>query len=186
MAFPPATKRASSTRSVKRSTPPISATCGAQLVGRITGNGRREFYFYAAEPGELDRVGRECHEGFRGLHIRDRQHFPARVGAVPQCCIPPRPISSACRTDVCSRRWRSRVTCTRFRARLIIGCTSAMKLRARPAARRWRRSNFAIEDEGMAEEDGGDMPLRAGGVARRQRGHAHHQRHHARAAAPGR
>ena len=32
----------------------ISATCGAQLVGRITGAGRREFYFYAAEPGELD------------------------------------------------------------------------------------------------------------------------------------
>jgi Family of unknown function (DUF695)/Regulator of ribonuclease activity B len=31
----------------------VSATCGAQLVGRITGNGRREFYFYAAEPGEL-------------------------------------------------------------------------------------------------------------------------------------
>jgi regulator of RNase E activity RraB len=32
----------------------ISATCGAQLVGRITGAGRREFYFYATEPGELD------------------------------------------------------------------------------------------------------------------------------------
>ncbi len=32
----------------------ISATCGAQLVGRITGTGRREYYFYAAEPGELD------------------------------------------------------------------------------------------------------------------------------------
>lgn len=31
----------------------VSATCGAQLVGRITGSGRREFYFYAAEPGEL-------------------------------------------------------------------------------------------------------------------------------------
>ena len=31
----------------------ISATCGAQLVGRVTGNGRREFYFYGAEPGEL-------------------------------------------------------------------------------------------------------------------------------------
>jgi len=31
----------------------VSATCGAQLVGRITGNSRREFYFYAAEPGEL-------------------------------------------------------------------------------------------------------------------------------------
>ena len=33
----------------------VSATCGAQLVGRITGNARREFYFYAAEPGELPR-----------------------------------------------------------------------------------------------------------------------------------
>src|SRR5215831_17958027 len=31
----------------------IAATCGAQLVGRVTGSGRREFYFYAAEPGEL-------------------------------------------------------------------------------------------------------------------------------------
>jgi regulator of RNase E activity RraB len=31
----------------------ISATCGAQLVARITGAGRREFYFYASEPGEL-------------------------------------------------------------------------------------------------------------------------------------
>jgi regulator of RNase E activity RraB len=32
----------------------ISAGCDGQLVGRVTGNGRREFYFYAAEPGELD------------------------------------------------------------------------------------------------------------------------------------
>jgi regulator of RNase E activity RraB len=32
----------------------ISAICAAQLVGRITGGGRREFYFYATEPGELD------------------------------------------------------------------------------------------------------------------------------------
>ena len=32
----------------------VSANCDAQLVGRITGAGRREFYFYAAEPGELD------------------------------------------------------------------------------------------------------------------------------------
>jgi hypothetical protein len=31
--------------------PPI---CGAQLVGRITVSGRREFYFYGEEPGELD------------------------------------------------------------------------------------------------------------------------------------
>jgi len=32
----------------------VSVTCGAQLVGRITGAGRREFYFYATEPGDLD------------------------------------------------------------------------------------------------------------------------------------
>jgi hypothetical protein len=31
----------------------VSAGCGAQLVARITGAGRREFYFYGAEPGEL-------------------------------------------------------------------------------------------------------------------------------------
>lgn len=32
----------------------VSALCGAQLVGRITGAGQRDFYFYAAEPGPLD------------------------------------------------------------------------------------------------------------------------------------
>jgi hypothetical protein len=31
----------------------VGATCGAQLVARVTGAGRREFYFYATEPGEL-------------------------------------------------------------------------------------------------------------------------------------
>lgn len=31
----------------------VAPACGAQLVGRVTGSGRREFYFYAAEPGEL-------------------------------------------------------------------------------------------------------------------------------------
>jgi hypothetical protein len=32
----------------------IAPACGAQLVGRVTGAGRREFYFYAEEPGPLD------------------------------------------------------------------------------------------------------------------------------------
>jgi hypothetical protein len=31
----------------------VSPVCGAQLVGRITGSGRREYYFYGEEPGEL-------------------------------------------------------------------------------------------------------------------------------------
>jgi hypothetical protein len=42
----------------------VSATCGAQLVGRITGNGRREFYFYAAEPGELTTSVANAMKGF--------------------------------------------------------------------------------------------------------------------------
>jgi hypothetical protein len=32
----------------------VPPACGAQLVGRITGSNRREFYFYGEEPGELD------------------------------------------------------------------------------------------------------------------------------------
>jgi hypothetical protein len=32
----------------------VSGDCDAQFVGRITGSNRREFYFYAAEPGALD------------------------------------------------------------------------------------------------------------------------------------
>ncbi len=32
----------------------IDPLCGAQLVGRITGQNRREYYFYGSEPGELD------------------------------------------------------------------------------------------------------------------------------------
>lgn len=32
----------------------VSAACAAQMVGRITGAGRREFYFYGEEPGPLD------------------------------------------------------------------------------------------------------------------------------------
>jgi regulator of RNase E activity RraB len=44
----------------------ISATCGAQLVGRITGAGRREFYFYAAEPGALEEAAAQCMKSFEG------------------------------------------------------------------------------------------------------------------------
>jgi hypothetical protein len=42
----------------------ITATCGAQLVGRITGGGRREFYFYAEEPGPLDEAVRNALQSF--------------------------------------------------------------------------------------------------------------------------
>jgi uncharacterized protein (TIGR01619 family) len=32
----------------------LSATCGAQYVGRITGGGRRQFFYYAGDPAGLD------------------------------------------------------------------------------------------------------------------------------------
>src|SRR5688572_33023734 len=44
----------------------ISATCGAQMVGRITGAGRREFYFYSEEPGPLDEAVRTAMNSFPG------------------------------------------------------------------------------------------------------------------------
>ena len=42
----------------------ISPSCGAQLVGRITGAGRREFYFYGEEPGPLDEAVRNAMKNF--------------------------------------------------------------------------------------------------------------------------
>ena len=42
----------------------VSATCGAQLVARVTGGGRREFYFYATEPGELQSAAASAMKGF--------------------------------------------------------------------------------------------------------------------------
>jgi hypothetical protein len=44
----------------------IAPTCGAQLVGRITGSKRREFYFYAAEPGELEATVARAMQPFEG------------------------------------------------------------------------------------------------------------------------
>ena len=42
----------------------VSAACGAQLVGRITGGGRREFYFYGEEPGPLDQAVSQAMKAF--------------------------------------------------------------------------------------------------------------------------
>jgi hypothetical protein len=42
----------------------VSAACGAQMVGRITGAGRREFYFYGEEPGPLDEAVTQSMKSF--------------------------------------------------------------------------------------------------------------------------
>jgi hypothetical protein len=44
----------------------VAVTCGAQLVARITGSGRREFYFYAEEPGELQAAAASALNSFEG------------------------------------------------------------------------------------------------------------------------
>jgi len=44
----------------------VSVACGAQLVARVTGTGRREFYFYAEEPGELQAAAASALNSFEG------------------------------------------------------------------------------------------------------------------------
>ena len=53
----------------------ISALCGAQLVGRITGGGRREFYFYSVEPGELDNAAASAMKAFETYRYKTGSSF---------------------------------------------------------------------------------------------------------------
>jgi len=53
----------------------LSVTCGAQLVGRITGAGRREFYFYAAEPGAVDEAAKNAMQSFAGYAFETGSAF---------------------------------------------------------------------------------------------------------------
>ena len=53
----------------------VSATCGAQMVARITGNGRREFYFYAEEPGELQTLAAGAMKEFPGYKYESGSTF---------------------------------------------------------------------------------------------------------------
>jgi hypothetical protein len=53
----------------------ILPVCGAQLVGRITGSGRREFYFYGEEPGELDAAVARAMRPFEGYQFQSGSSF---------------------------------------------------------------------------------------------------------------
>jgi hypothetical protein len=53
----------------------IPPVCGAQLVGRITGSGRREFYFYAEEPGELDAALERVMQAFPDYRFQSGSKF---------------------------------------------------------------------------------------------------------------
>jgi hypothetical protein len=51
----------------------IAPACDAQMVGRITGASRREFYFYAAEPGGLDGAAAQAMQRY--------EHYPFETGS---------------------------------------------------------------------------------------------------------
>lgn len=53
----------------------IPAACGAQLVGRITGANRREFYFYGEEPGELEAAVARAMQPFEGYAFESGSTF---------------------------------------------------------------------------------------------------------------
>jgi hypothetical protein len=47
----------------------LSAACGAELLGRITGDRRREFYFYAATPDGFDNAVKSAKANFAGYRV---------------------------------------------------------------------------------------------------------------------
>jgi hypothetical protein len=53
----------------------ISTACSAQLVGRITGSRRREFYFYAAEPGGLEEAAAQAMQPFESYRYHTGSAF---------------------------------------------------------------------------------------------------------------
>jgi regulator of RNase E activity RraB len=53
----------------------VSPVCGAQLVGRITGSNRREFYFYGEEPGEFDAAVERALKPFEGYEVESGSTF---------------------------------------------------------------------------------------------------------------
>jgi len=53
----------------------IPPVCGAQLVGRITGSNRREFYFYGEEPGELEMAAERAMKPFESYGFQTGSAF---------------------------------------------------------------------------------------------------------------
>ncbi len=136
----------------------VAATCGAQLVGRITGNGRREFYFYAAEPGELAVVVDTVMKAFPSYEYETSSTFQPEWDQY--LMLYP--------SDSNLERMQNR--------RLLEALAEQGDVHELPrkvehwlyfvddATRAACRDTlvaieFAIEDEGMAEQDGEDLPF---------------------------
>lgn len=136
----------------------VSAACGAQLVGRITGSGRREFYFYAAEPGELTASVANVMKGFPEYRYDTGSTFQPDW-------------------DQYLTLYPSETNLERMQNRRMLEALAAQgdahelprKVEhwlhfgdeaSRAACRETLVAiDFAIEDEGMSEEEGEEMPF---------------------------
>jgi hypothetical protein len=135
----------------------VSATCGAQLVGRITGNGRREFYFYAAEPGELPVAVENVMKAFASYKYETGSTFQPEW-------------------DQYQMLYPSETNLERMQNRRLLEALAEQgdvhelprKIEhwlyfgdeaSRTACRETLVAiDFAVEDQGVSEEEGGDLP----------------------------
>ena len=135
----------------------VSATCGAQLVGRITGNNRREFYFYAAEPGELTTSVANAMQAFPDYKYETGSTFQPEWEQ----------YLTLYPTETNLERMHNRRSLEALAAqgdvheipRKVDHWLSFGDEASRDACRETLVAiEFAVEDEGMSEEGGEDMP----------------------------
>ena len=136
----------------------VSATCGAQLVARITGNGRREFYFYAAEPGELTPSVATAMKPFAEYKYETGSTFQPEWEQ----------YLSLYPSETNLERMQNRRMLEALAEqgdvhevpRKIDHWLHFADEASRTACRETLRAiDFALEDEGMSEEEGEDMPF---------------------------
>lgn len=135
----------------------VSPTCGAQLVGRITGNGRREYYFYAAEPGELTASVANAMKAFPDYKYETGSTFQPEweqyLMLYPSETNLER-MQNRRVLEVLAEQGDSHEIPRKVEHWLYFGDEAS-----RAACRETLLAiDFAVEDEGMAEEEGGDMP----------------------------
>jgi hypothetical protein len=79
----------------------VEQGCGATMGGRITTDGRREFYFYASEPQHFEEEVRKSLALFEGYEFdSDKQEDLIGISTSP-CCTPPRRTLNASKTARC-------------------------------------------------------------------------------------
>jgi hypothetical protein len=135
----------------------VSATCGAQLVGRITGNGRREFYFYGTDPGELTASVASVMKEFPVYEYESGSTFQPEWDQYLTL------YPSATNLERMQNRRMLEALALQGDAHQVPRKVEHWLYFADEATRNACRDTlvaieFAVEDEGMSEEEGDDMP----------------------------